>query len=141
MSMIDLGEGLAERLKTIKGLRVYSLKNLPDTINQFPSAIILPAETEYVTTLNSNDADYNFRIIFLIAKQDTPSAIMKLLPYLETSGDKSVVAAVHADRKLSVSGEDMADDCKVSLNRGISNIVWGGVPYLSTEFAVQIWAE
>jgi len=137
MGMLEIGDGLKERLKTIKGLRVFSIKELPDSINDFPTALILPGETAYVTTLNSHDADYNLRVILLFSKQDTPSAISKMLPYLGVSGEKSVVAAVHASRTL----DGHAEDCKVASNLGIASISWGGVDYLSTEFSVQVWAK
>lgn len=137
MGMLEIGDGLKDRLRTIKGLRVFALKELPDAVNQFPTALILPGETAYVTTLNTSDADYNFRIILLFSKQDTPSAISKMLPYLAVSGEKSVVAAVHASRTLGGN----AEDCKIVSNLGISSIVWGGVDYLSTEFLAQVWAD
>ena len=137
MGMLEIGNGLKERLQTIHALRVFSTKELPDSINQFPTALILPGETAYVTTLSSNDADYEFRVILLFSKQDMPSAISKMLPYMAASGDKSVVAAIHGDRTL----DGNAEDCKVTLNHGVSSLAWGGVAYLSTEFTVQVWAE
>lgn len=137
MGMLEIGDGLKERLSTIKGLRIFSTKELPDSVNQFPTALILPAETTYVTTFASDDSDYNFRIILVFSKADQPSAISKMLPYMAVSGDKSVVEAIHGDVTL----DGNADSCKVLLNRGISSISWGGYVYLSTEFAVQIWAE
>lgn len=137
MSMLEIGDGLKTRLQTIHGLRVYSIKELPDSVNQFPTALILPGETAYVTTLSSTDSDYNFRVILLFSKQDTPSAISKMLPYMAVSGEKSVVAAIHGDRTL----DENADDCKVILNHGVSGLTWGGATYLSTEFTVQVWAD
>lgn len=137
MGMLEIGDGLKERLQTIRGLRVYATKELPDSVNQFPTALILPGETTYITTLSSNDCDYEFRVILLFSKQDTPSAISKMLPYMAVSGEKSVVAAVHSGRTLGGN----VDDCRVVSNLGIASLVWGNVAYLSTEFSVQIWAE
>lgn len=137
MSMENISDGLKTRLKTIKGLKVYATKELPDSVNQFPAALILPGETAYGTTLNSTDGDYNFRVILLFSKQDTPSAISKMLPYLADSGKQSVVAAIQGDRTL----DNNAEDVKVTTNLGISSLAWGGVPYLSTEFAVLVWAD
>lgn len=137
MSLEAISSGIKTRLQTIKGLKVYATKELPDSINKFPAALILPGETAYVTTLSSNDCDYNFRVILLFSKQDTPSAISKMLPYMAVAGKESVVAAIHGDKTLDGS----ADACKVILNRGISSLSWGGTVYLSTEFLVQVWAE
>ncbi len=136
MSHKTIGEGLKTRLLTIKGLRVYAPDELPDSVSQFPAALILPGETPYVTTLNSLDCDYNFRIILLFSQADTPSAISKMLDYMAVSGDKSIVAAIHGDKTLDGS----ADTCKVSRNMGVGGTTWGGSIYLSTEFQVQVWA-
>ncbi len=137
MSFKAIGEGIKTRLLTIKGLKVFAPDELPDSVNQFPAALILPGETPYVTTLNSKDCDYNFRVILLFAKADTPSAISKMLDYMAVSGDKSIVAAVHGDKTLDSS----ADACKVARNLGVGATSWGGGTYLSTEFVIQVWGE
>lgn len=137
MGLLEIGDGLKVRLAIISGLRVYATKELPDSINQFPAALILPGETAYVTTLSSSDSDYNFRVILVFSKQDSPSAISKMLPYMAVSGDRSVVAAIHGDKTLGGN----AETCKVALNHGISSLVWGGSVYLSTEFLVKVWAD
>jgi len=136
MGMLDIADGIKTRLQTIHGLRIFSTKELPDTINQFPAALILPGDTRYTTDFSA-DADYNFRIILLFSKADTPSAINKMLPYIATTGDQSVVAAIEGDTTL----DSKAEDCKVITNLGIGNTVWGAVAYLSTEFQIQIWAN
>lgn len=136
MSFATIADGIKKRLETISGLKVFATKELPDSVNQFPAALILPGETPYVTTLSSTDCDYNFRIILLFAKADTPSAISKMLEYMAVEGSKSVVAAIHGDKTLDGS----ADTCKVSRNLGVGSTSWGGYVYLSTEFALQVWA-
>lgn len=135
MGLKEASTGLATRLKQIHELRVYPTDELPDSVNQFPAAIIVPGETEYVTTFSSTDADYNFRIILLFSKQDNPAAISKMLPYIAVSGDKSIVEVIHADATL----DDNVETSRVVRNLGIGSIVWGGTPYISTEFLVQVW--
>lgn len=137
MGLEEIGDGIATLLDTIHGLRVFATKELPDTVNQFPAALIMPGETEYVTTFSSDDADYNFRIILLFSKADQPSAISKMLDYIAVSGDKSIVEAIHEDKTL----DGQAQTSKVTRNLGIGNTIWGGVVYLSTEFLVQIWTN
>lgn len=136
MGMLEIGDGIKKRLQTIQGLRIFSTKELPDTVNQFPAALIMPGETRYMADFSA-DADYNFRIILLFSKADTPSAISKMLPYIATTGDKSIVAAIEGD--LTLDGH--AENCKIINNLGIGNIVWGAIPYLSTEFQAQVWAN
>lgn len=137
MSMLDIGDGIQTRLKTIQGLKVFSCKELPDSINQFPAALIIPGETQYVTTLSSTDADYNFRIILVFSRADSPSAVSKMLPYIAVEGEKSIVEAIHGDVTL----DGKADTSKVIRNLGIGSLSWGGQIYMSTEFLVQVWSD
>ena len=132
--MIDIADGIKKRLQTIRGLRVFATKELPDAINQFPTALIIPGETEYVTTFSSN-ADYNFRIVLVFSKQDSPSTISKMLPFIAVSGDESIVEAIHGDVTL----DGKADTCRVTRNMGIGALSWGGSVYMSTEFLIQVW--
>jgi len=137
MSMLEIGDGIKSRLQTIRGLRVYSPKELPDSINQFPAALVVPGETAYVTALSSTDADYNFRIILAFSRADSPSAISKMLPYIGVEGEKSIVEAIHGDVTL----DENAHTCKVTRNLGIGALSWGGQTYMSTEFLIQVWAD
>lgn len=137
MNMLEIGDGIKTRLQTIRGLRVYSTKELPDSINQFPAALIVPGETAYVTALSSTDADYNFRIILIFSRADSPSAISRMLPYIAVEGEKSIVEAIHGDVTL----DGQAHTSKVTRNLGIGALSWGGQTYMSTEFLVQVWAD
>lgn len=134
MSVQTIGDGIKTRLQTITGLRVFAPDELPDSINEFPAAVILPGETVYHAHFGG-DADYTFRIIVMTGKQDNPSALNRLLPYLELTGTSSVKAAIETDATLNGS----ADDCKVVSNTGLGVTSWGGVSYLSTEFTLQVW--
>ncbi len=134
MSLETIGSGIKTRLETITGLKVFAPNELPDSINQFPAALILPGTTEY-HAMFSGDANYVFRIIILFTKQDQPSALNKLLDYIELTGTYSVKAAIDADRTLNAS----ADDCKLTRNLGIGVTSWGGYNYLSTEFTLEAW--
>lgn len=134
MSLEAIGNGIKVRLETISRLKVFSPSRLPDAINQFPAALILPGETNY-NAMFAGDADYRFRVIILITKQDSPSALGKLLDYIELTGAYSVKAAIEGDSTLAGA----ADDLRVSRNLGIGATVWGGYTYLSTEFSVEVW--
>ncbi len=134
MSLETIGLGIKTRLETITGLKVFAPSGLPDSINQFPAALILPGETAY-NAMFSGDADYRFRLIILITKQDSPSALGKLLDYIELTGTYSVKAAIDGDNTLNGS----ADDSRISRNLGIGTTIWGGFTYLSTEFELLVW--
>lgn len=135
MGIETIGEGIKTRLITISDLRVFAPNEIPEAINELPAAIILPGVTEYKTAMDG-DSDYNFVITLIITKQDQPSGLDRILPYMESSGDSSIVAAIYADRTLNSS----ADTCRVPRNNGIIPIQWGGITYLGTTFDVQVWA-
>ena len=134
MSLETIGSGIATRLATITGLQVFAPNALPDSINQFPAALVLPGETSY-NAMFSGDADYRFRIIILVTKQDSPSALNRLLDYIELTGTYSVKAAIDADDTLNGS----ADTSRLTRNMGIGVTNWGGYAYLSTEFELLVW--
>ncbi len=136
MGLESIGSGIKTRLETISALkRVYAPNELEDSYNSFPVAIIMPGETNFDTTF---DGGYNsrWRIIILINKQDTPSALNELMNYMEPSGTNSVKAALYGDRTLNSS----ADDCELDRNLGYGVMVFGGITYLSTEFDLVVYA-
>ena len=137
MGLESIGSGIKTRLETISALkRVYAPNELRDTYNSFPCAIIMPSETNFDTTF---DGGYNsrWRIIVMISKQDTPSALNKLMNYMEPSGTNSIKAALYGDRTLNSS----ADDCELDRNLGYGVMVFGGVTYLSSEFDLIVYAK
>ncbi len=136
MGLESIGSGIKTRLKTISALkRVYAPNELEDSYNSFPVAIIMPGETNYDQTFGGA---YNsrWRIIVMISKQDTPSALNELMNYMEPTGTNSIKAALYADRTLNSS----ADDCELDRNLGYGVMVFGGITYLSTEFDLIVYA-
>jgi len=139
MGLESIGNGIKTNLETITALkRVYAPNELRDTYNSFPCAIIMPGETIFDTTFGSN-AGYTsrWRIIVMISKQDTPSALNKLMNYMEPTGTNSIKAALYADSTLDSS----ADDCELDRNLGYGIMTFGGVTYLSTEFDLVVYAR
>ena len=134
MGIESIGAGIKTRLETISGLRVFAPDELPDTINSFPSVVILPGETVYQSAFDA-DTSYNFRIILLMTKQDQPSALESMLDYLEPTGASSIRAAIDGDKTLNSS----ADTCVVISNSGIGSTVWSKTPYLSSEWLVKVY--
>jgi hypothetical protein len=133
MGMNAIGSGLKTTLGDIK-LQVYAPNELPDSINP-PCAVILPSETLYDVDFDA-DYDLQIRLVIMIAKPDQPSAINKILDYIEPTGTYSILAKVKADRTLNTT----CADCKVVRNSGVGFTAWGGINYISTEFLIQIWS-
>ena len=136
MGVESIGSGIKTRLATINALKaVYAPNELRDTYNSFPCVIIMPGETNFD---QSFDGAYTsrWRIIVLISKQDTPSALNKLMNYMEPTGTNSIKAALYGDRTLNSS----ADDCELDRNLGYGTMIFGGITYLSTEFDLVVYA-
>lgn len=133
MSVETIGTGLATAIETITTLQVFAPNELPDTINSFPAAIVLPGVLKYHRT-HDELWDTNFRIVVLFAKQDTPSAMALMVPYMEITGTYSIKAAIESDRTLG----GVADDLRVETCSGAGYTPWGGINYLSTQFEVYV---
>lgn len=132
-----IGNGIKTRLQTISALkRVYAPNELRDTYNSFPCAIIMPGEMNYDQTFAGMYIS-RFRIIVLISKQDTPSALNKLMNYMEPTGTNSVKVAIYGDCTLNGS----ADDCELDRNLGYGTMTFGGITYLSSEFDLIVYAR
>ncbi len=128
----NMSDGLKVRLETISDIaRVFAANELPNVVNEFPVALILPGETEYNQSF-TNKIDVMFRILILISKQDNPSALNRLLDYMDPSGGDSVYAAISGDQTLGGA----ADAAFVTKCSGAGATIWGGQTYLSTEFEV-----
>ena len=137
MGLESIGDGIKTRLVTISALKaVYAPKELRDTYNSFPCAIIMPGETNYDQTFAGMYSS-RWRIIVLISKQDTPSALNKLMNYMEPTGTNSIKAALYGDSTLNSS----ADTCELDRNLGYGTMTFGGITYLSTEFDLVVTAR
>ena len=137
MGMKAAGTGLKTRLATITSIKqIFSPSEIPDSVNAFPCAIILPGKTNYDSSFqDSTSGDITFRILILLGKPDMPSALNSILDYTDPTGTDSVRAAIHADGTLGGN----ADACQVISNSGAGYTVWGGIIYLSTEFVISVY--
>ena len=96
MTLVAVRNGLAERLSTLEGLRVYGVP--PETAPELPAIIIQPGQplAEYGRTLGGGDVVYNFRVLALAASGDDGEAWEEVAAYVAPSGPGSVKATVEA---------------------------------------------
>ena len=94
MSIIAARDGLATRLNTIAGLRVYELP--PEAAPELPAAIILQGEpfASYGHSIGAPDVKLFFEALLLVRSGDWGQAWSELEPFLESTGTSSVKAAV-----------------------------------------------
>ena len=105
MTLVAARDGLAGRLATLTGLRVYSLP--PETTPELPAAIIQPGQplAEYDGTLAGDDVTFRFTVLLLTGSGDDEQAWQEVAGYVAPSGAGSVKAAVE-----SASGADAGVD-------------------------------
>ena len=138
MSVEAIGTGIKTNLGGVTSLkRIYACNELPETVNEFPAAVIQHVGTDYYQTmgLDSSHSKHAFKVKVFLTNQDQPSAFNKLLDFLAKTGDDSIVQKLMADSTLNGS----ASDITVVSNTGQSIIPWGGVDYLGTEFDLEVW--
>ncbi len=128
----DIAVGLGMVLKAgVKGLHVYDTP--PDSINEFPAAIILPESLDPTLAFAGNSFSATLRVVYLTASGDAPSGWRDLYDAIDpTATDTSVIAAVRADPTL----DGKADSSEVTevVNVGRREL-WGG-SYYGADFVV-----
>lgn len=135
MGIEAIGTALKAILDDITGLRVYAPNELPDSVNELPAALIVLGPSNYHGDFDG-DFDFMLRVIILLAKQDSPSAFNKIIDYIEITGTNSIPKKIDDNPTISST----CDTSKIMRNNGISQTEWGGIPYLSTEFEIAVWA-
>ena len=133
MTIVAIGQGIKTALASITSLRVFAPDEIPDAIPELPALVILPPRISYHVT-HDDKIGLEFRALLLFSKQDQPSALSAMLPYLEITGSSSIKAAIEAERTLG----GVADDVIVKTSSGSGYTTWGGTVYLSSEFEIYV---
>jgi hypothetical protein len=130
-TLAEVRDGIEVRLKTIPGLRVYSY--IPGTA-EYPAAMVrLPAIASYRGDL---DMGYFTAAIDVLLMVPTTLDRMQadLYPYVERTGERSVFAAIEADRTLGHS--DVDAHVVGSVPEGIQEL--GGTPVFVQSVTISV---
>jgi hypothetical protein len=133
MAISDLRRGLANNLKTIKGLRV--VETLPDVVNP-PMAMIGLTKIAYNQQNQKSMAEYTFKITVVLGRVSERTA-QQSLDVLVAPGVGSVKTAVESDRTLG----GFAYETFIPELTAYGAITVNGIDYLSAEFSVQVFAR
>jgi hypothetical protein len=133
MSVTTVRNGLATRLGTISGLRVYATP--PDLVQELPAAVVTAGEPflTYDQLVRGADVRYAFKVLLLVASADEAQAWSDLEPYLSAAGGASVKAAV--DGTLGGS----ADWARVVRSPSVGRVTVGGGVYWGATFSVEAY--
>lgn len=138
MSVESIGTGIKTNLGNVTGLnRIFATNEIPDSINDFPAAVIQHTGTNYGITMGGDSSHdvHTFKIKVAVTRQDSPSAFNKLLDFLTKTGSDSIIQKLRADPTLDGS----ASDITVMSNSGQGGFEWGGILYLGTEFDIEVY--
>lgn len=128
----DIRNGLATRLQTISGLRVFD--TYPDQ-SSLPAAIIDgPSRVDYHATW-AGTANYEWTVIVLVsAGAGLKRATDTLDDYLAATGTKSIKAAIEGDAQLG----NTVHDTTVREAFDVGTLEDGGATYVGAKFRVEV---
>jgi hypothetical protein len=132
-ALTDLRTGLAARLATINGLR--SSAYIPDNPTP-PVAVVMPGRITYDTAFGRGSDEYQFTIMLIVGRVADRASQTTLDGYCESSGNRSVKAAIEGDRSLG----GKALDCRVTEMTNQGSLAIGDVTYHTAEFSVTVIA-
>ncbi len=133
MDVENILDGLATRLATISGLRVYS--TVPDRMEP-PAAMVALNGIRFGDDFTGSDIVSVAVMLAVTAAQGIPNAQAALFAYLDDSGTSSVHTAVNADRTLSSS----AMDTKLIGADSPRTITIAGTDYVGIELTFEVIA-
>lgn len=126
-------DGLQAALATISGLRVFD--HVPDNWAT-PCAFVVPDTVEYWNAFRGGDAVHNWTATVVVGRQSDRSSQRQLFEYMSYSGDRSVRAAIEADRSLG----GVVQTLLVQRADNVRMVTQGDQYYLAVDFIVQVHA-
>lgn len=134
-SLSAIRDGIAARLATIDGLRVYD--TVPGNV-MVPAAVVAPAPGTFITYDETVDgaADLTLTVTMLVSTAVDRVAQGNLDAYLASTGDRSVKAAIDGDIELGGT----AHYASVTEARNYGLVPYNGVEYLGCELLVTVGA-
>lgn len=127
----DLMTAIGDVMRAMDGLNVYDFP--PDRIEP-PAAVLSMPETGYDVTLGGRNDQWTFPLWILIGKADDKAGHSEMLDYLEAEGDRSVRAALEADRTLNGACDTLAIILAQPMYATIA-----GTEYLAIQFTLEVY--
>lgn len=133
MTLATVRDGLAARLNTISGLRVYETP--PEQVQEFPAAVLTQAEpfASYDQVMGAADVRYFFEVLLLVSSGDEAQALADLEPYVSPTGASSVKAAVDGDLDGS------ADWARVARVISVGRVTHNRLSHRGAVFRVEVY--
>lgn len=131
-TLAQILEGIATRLRTIAGLRVFDY--MPDALAP-PAAIVqLPRAIDFDLTFGRGSDTLDIRVLVVVGKASDRASTLNLAAYLNPDGASSVKAAVEADPTLG----GRVDECEVTRADGIGSYTIAGQEFAGALFTLSV---
>lgn len=129
----EMREAMGTALAAIDDLRVRPI--IPSQVTP-PMAVIQPQQIEYDLNAQRGLNRYTFTVSVFVVKADDRSAQLRVDPYVSPTGDRSVKAALEADRTLAGT----VDTLRVTNVSNYAATDANDVLYLAVDFEVEVYA-
>lgn len=128
-----VADGIVTRIKTITALQYRASAFGKDFVDP-PWAIVVPAPGDFwkETSFGGGSFDATFLIKLIISASTDRASQDQLSDYLDTSGSKSIKAAVDG----TLGG--VVAFATVTGVQDIGEVAWGGVSFNGAEFTVEV---
>ena len=129
----DMATGLGTVIANgVTGVHVFDVP--PDSINEFPAAIVLPEPVDPTLAFAGNTFTARFRVVYLTSSADNPKGWADLYDAMDpTSTNTSVIKAIRTD--LTLNGKADSSDIVSVENAGRREL--GGGAYYGVDFVVE----
>lgn len=132
LDVASVMDGLATRLRTISGLRVFAYP--PDAIAPPAAVVSYPEPLEWDVTMGPSPVDHaTVSVHVAVGRVSDRAARDKLASYMAGSGASSVKAAIEADGTLGGAADSTSVVSVTGLDLNI-----GGVAYVAATFTCDV---
>lgn len=128
-----LRAGLRDRLATVDGLRVA--EQIPEQVNP-PVAVITRQTVDYHQAMGGGNTEWSMQVQLIAGRMADQQSQRLIDEWLSWSGNKSVRAAIEADRTLGGA----AHTCKVTSADALTTVQIGDAEYLGVTLNVTVYA-
>ncbi|MGW5578717.1 hypothetical protein [Micromonospora chokoriensis] len=130
-------EAIDSRLKAIPGLNTAVTEPGQITPLDAMAVVGLPRSLNYHQTMRRGFVDVDFPVSVMTSLTSDTSGQRELVPYLDVTGEKSILLAIEADKKLG----GVVDDCIVREMEITGPVKYGQINYLSAVVILRVQAR
>lgn len=130
-TIAEINDALKNALSQINGLRVVDY--IPDQIAP-PMAYIGIDTIDYHQAFGLGDPQHTYLITVVVGRANDRASERALFEYLAPSGNRSVRAAIEADKTLGGFVQTLV----VTRGGNMQPVIFGEITYLSVDFSVTV---